>query len=81
MSNLSFSHEPAVWLGVIQALIGLAIGFGVPITSEQAGLIMALAASIGAVIVRQKVFAPTNKDGAELEAVKYEGMPLQEVKK
>jgi hypothetical protein len=61
--NLSFSREPALWLGLFQAIIGLVIGFGVHITSEQAGLIMAVAAAIAAIVVRQNVYAPVDKAG------------------
>jgi hypothetical protein len=68
--NLSFSREPALWLGVAQAILGLIIGFGVHITTEQAGLIMAVAAAIAAVIVRQNVYAPVDKDGAPIEVPK-----------
>ena len=41
------------------------------------GLFVAFA---GALFVRSKVFAPTSKDGAPLEAVKYEGQPIENVK-
>lgn len=79
LKSIAFSHEPAMWLAAIQALIGLIVGFGVPLTSEQVGLIMAFCAAIGGLIVRQKVFAPTSKEGDKLEAVKYENQPIQSV--
>lgn len=48
-------REPALVLGLIQAVIALAIGFGLDISPEQFGLIMAAAAAAAAVIVRQQV--------------------------
>ena len=61
--NLSFSREPAVWLGLIQAGLALGVGFGLHLTTEQMGLIMAFAATVGAVIVRANVYAPVDKAG------------------
>jgi hypothetical protein len=77
---MSFSREPALYLALLQAIIGLVVGFGVNLTNEQMGMIMAVAAAIAAVIVRQNVFAPTSKDGAKLEEVKYVGSAPEAVK-
>lgn len=49
--------EPAVILGVLQAALALAIGFGLKISPEQMGLIMAFAAAVVALVVRQNVFS------------------------
>jgi urea transporter len=68
--NLSFSREPALYLGALQAIVGLVIVFGVHITSEQAGAIMAVAAAVAAIIVRQNVYAPVDKDGTPIAVVK-----------
>lgn len=48
-------REPALVLGLLQAVIALAIGFGLDISPEQFGLIMAASAAAAAVIVRQQV--------------------------
>lgn len=49
------NKEPALILGALQAVLAVAVGFGLDITPEQFGLIMAAAAAIASVIVRQKV--------------------------
>jgi hypothetical protein len=61
--NLSFAREPAVWLGLIQAGLALGVGFGLHVTTEQMGLIMAFAAAVAAVVIRQNVYAPVDKAG------------------
>lgn len=53
-------REPALILGLIQAVLALAIGFGLDISPEQFGLIMAASAALAAVIVRSQV-TPTSK--------------------
>ncbi len=79
--SFSFNREPALWLGAIQAAIGLAVVvFGVKLSAEQVGSIMAFAAAIGALIVRANVFSPKSKDGDKLVAVQYEGQPPESVK-
>lgn len=50
-----FDREPAVTLGVAQALIALAIGFGAHITPQQFGLILAALAAVLGFLVRSKV--------------------------
>lgn len=50
-----FGREPALVLGAINAILALAVGFGLNITSEQVGLINAAVAAIISVIVRQRV--------------------------
>lgn len=48
-------REPALILAALQAIIALAVGFGLDITTEQVGLIMAASAAVLGVIVRQNV--------------------------
>ena len=50
-----FNREPALVLGLIAAVIALAIGFGLNISTEQVGLIMAAVTALFAVVVRAKV--------------------------
>lgn len=61
--NWSFSYEPAVWIGVGDALIVLAITFGAPITAEQKGAADAVLAALAAVLIRSQV-TPVAKIGA-----------------
>jgi hypothetical protein len=50
-----FDREPALILAAVQAIIALAIGFGLDITTEQVGLILAATAAVIGVITRSKV--------------------------
>lgn len=54
MSTL-WGREPAMILGLLQAVLALAVGFGLTLTGEQVGLIMALAAALLAVVTRSQV--------------------------
>jgi len=54
MGNL-FDREPALILGAVNAVIALAVGFGLDITIEQASLINAAAAAVLSVAVRSQV--------------------------
>ena len=59
-------NEPALIAGALQAVIGLLLAFGVELTNEQIGSIMAVSAAALAIFVRQSV-VPTNKlEGGEL---------------
>lgn len=53
--------EPALILGAVNAVIALAVGFGLHWTAEQVGLVNAAVAAICAVIMRQNV-SPVTKD-------------------
>ena len=59
-----FTHEPAAWAAALQAILALAVAFGLHLTSEQTGCIMAVAAALGGLIVRQSV-TPTCKRAEE----------------
>jgi len=50
-----FNREPALVMGAVNALLALAVGFGLPITIEQGALINAAVAAVLSVIVRSKV--------------------------
>lgn len=50
-----FGREPALILGLVQAALALAVGFGLKLTPEQFGLLMAFTATLLAVITRSKV--------------------------
>lgn len=65
-----FNREPALIIGAIQAVIALAIGFGLHVTPEQFGLIMAAVAAIMAVVVRTQVTSENTVNALIKEAVK-----------
>jgi hypothetical protein len=49
------NQEPALTLGVVQALIALAVGFGLPVTPEQTALIVAATAAVLSWVTRTQV--------------------------
>lgn len=53
-------NEPALVSGLIQAILGLLLAFGVSLDDKQVGSIMAVTAVILAIAVRM-VVTPTNK--------------------
>jgi hypothetical protein len=53
-----FKREPALILGALGALIAVAVGFGLDVTDEQVGLIMAAVSAVLALVVRQSVYSP-----------------------
>ena len=57
MSNVTnlFGREPALIIGAVGAIIALAIGFGVNVSTDQFGLIMAAVAAVLAVVTRTQV--------------------------
>jgi len=81
MASISFSREPAVWIAVIKAAVYMGTLFGLKVTPVQLAGIITFCETLGAVVQRQVSFAPVNKDGLPLEAVKYVGTPLEAVKK
>ena len=50
-----FGAEPALVMGAVNAILALAVGFGLPVTIEQGALINAAVAAIVSVIVRSQV--------------------------
>lgn len=50
--------EPALFIGALQALITLAVSFGLHLNVDQVGAITAACAAILAVVIRQTVVAP-----------------------
>lgn len=53
--RVDMSSEPALIMGAVNAGLALGIGFGLHVTSIQAGLINAFVAAVIAVIIRQNV--------------------------
>lgn len=50
-----FKREPALILAAVAAVISLAVGFGLEVSSEQQGLILAAVAAVVGVITRSRV--------------------------
>ena len=50
-----FNREPAMILAAIQALLAVAVGFGLDVTPEQVGLILAATAAVIGLITRSRV--------------------------
>lgn len=61
-----FGREPAVILGLVGALIALAVGFGLDVSAEQTGLIMAAVSAVLAFVTRSQV-TPVDADGLPAE--------------
>lgn len=54
MKNL-WNAEPVLILGAVQAIVALAVSFGLDLTTEQVGAITAAAAAVLSVVARRKV--------------------------
>lgn len=50
-----FDREPAATLAVVQAALALAVGFGLDLSAEQVGLILAFTAAVLGWITRTQV--------------------------
>ena len=50
-----FDREPVMFMAVVQALLALLIAFGLNLTGDQVGAIMAFSAALLALVVRQNV--------------------------
>jgi hypothetical protein len=56
--------EPALLIALVQATIALAVSFGLSLSPEQVGAVLALVAAASAVVVRQNV-APVQAPEAD----------------
>jgi hypothetical protein len=56
--NSIWKAEPTMILAVVSAGISLGVGFGLHITTQQMGLIMAFAAAVLGLINRSQVISP-----------------------
>ena len=54
-SGSFLGREPALWLTAVQMILALAIGFGLDISTEQLGLIMAATAAVLGLVTRSQV--------------------------
>ena len=62
-----WGREPALIIGLVQAALALAVGFGLPLTAEQTALILATSAALLSVVTRSQV-TPTGQVAALVEA-------------
>ena len=53
--TLQFGAEPALWAGLVGAIIAALVGFGVHVSPAQVGLINAVVTTGISVLVRQNV--------------------------
>lgn len=53
--------EPALLIGAVQALIALAVSFGLNLSPAQVGTVLAAVTAVSAVLVRQRV-SPVGAD-------------------
>lgn len=77
-----FNREPALIIGALNAIIALAVGFGLPITPGQVGLINAAVAAVLAVVTRTQVTSNEKSDDLIRTAVNLPtGTRVEDVKK
>jgi hypothetical protein len=50
-----YDTEPALVLGAVQSVLALLLAFGVDLTTEQVGAILAVSAAVLSLLVRRKV--------------------------
>lgn len=55
MSDNIWGREPALILGLVQAGLAMAVGFGLNLDGQQVALVMTFAAAVVSVIVRRKI--------------------------
>lgn len=53
-----FKREPALILGLVQTVLALVLAFGVSLSSQQTGAILAVTAAVLALITRRSVYSP-----------------------
>ena len=81
MKNICAS-EPTLILSVVSAGVALAMGFGLTITTQQMGLIMAFASAVLGVINRSQVTSPASLAAMkpkDLDAAQKTPEPVKDV--
>lgn len=53
-----WNREPAAILGVVQTVLALVVAFGLKLTPEQVGAIMAASSAVVALVTRRTVSSP-----------------------
>jgi hypothetical protein len=57
--------QVAAILGVAQALLALAIGFGLDLSAERQAVVMSVVGAVAAAFIRSQVVAPVSADGVK----------------
>lgn len=65
-----FRREPAAILGAIQTVLALVVAFGINLSGEQVGAILAVVAAVFAAITRDRVTPEVEKPLVRLRRVK-----------
>lgn len=60
--------EPAVIVGLLETLLALFMAFGLSLSDEQVGAIMAVAVAVGGLFVRQNVYPAVRVEEELLDA-------------
>lgn len=55
-------NEPALIFSLVEATVALAVAFGLNLTAEQTGAVLAIVAILTGVTVRQQVYGPVTAD-------------------
>lgn len=65
-----FHREPALIIGLVKAGIALLVAFGLSLTAEQVGAIMAFVTMAGAVVTRSQVWSVESHKNALAQVVR-----------
>lgn len=68
-------NNPALIVGLVQAIIALGVAFGLDLTPEQIGAVLAVLAGIMALVVRSQVTGPVTASKLEAELDTLKGAP------
>jgi len=68
-SKLSFNSEPALWIGLLGSVFSLALAFGLRLTVDQQGAIIAVTIGVLALTTRQSVVPAYRRDPVAVPVV------------
>lgn len=57
---MTFAKEPAMYIAIADAILVLAVTFGLPLTPEQKGAIDAVLAAVAGILIRSQVTPTAN---------------------
>jgi hypothetical protein len=69
---MTLKNEPALIVGAVQALLAVAVSFGLDLSVEQVGAVVAASAAVTSILLRQQV-SPTSA----LPAAEPQRLPLE----
>lgn len=72
---MKVKDEPALGAAVLQAILAVAVSFGLDLSAEQVGAIVALAAAVSALLLRRRV-SPTRPAGESVAPSMSTGDPV-----